>query len=184
MSKKPAKLLSPQQQEKWLVDHIPHRIRATLYGIPMHPPWDLPPIHVAPNERLSLRCIANGAWEGRMTALRWLIMFVGIKQDGSGCACEAALGPASDMRIDGILGGVLFPPSHPDADKLAKVWRGCSQATSHATEGSNHPPVTEPYLAEALHVVIAHLESTIYASNGRSLLKEALGRQEERILCT
>jgi hypothetical protein len=111
-----------------------------------------------------------------MTALRWLIMFIGIKQDRFGLPCEAELGPATDMRIDGIAGGMLFMPSHADARKLANVWRGCSQATSHATDGANHPPVTEPYLAEALQIVIDHLESTIYETAGRSLLKDTLGR--------
>ena len=62
-----------------------------------------------------------------MTALRWLIMFVGIKQNEAGCAVEATIKPPFDMRIDGLDGGILLTPSNSDADKLAKVWRGCSQ---------------------------------------------------------
>jgi hypothetical protein len=176
MSKRPPAVLPRDRQVRWLAEHIPHRIRATLPGLPMPPPWNLGEIHVVPQETTALRCLLNSSWEGRMTALRWLIMFVGIQQDKAGCAVEAKIKVPFDMRIDALDGGILVTPSNSDADKLAKVWRGCSQATSHATDGSGHPPVDEQHLAEALGIVIRHLESTVYRVARRSLLMETLGR--------
>ena len=51
---------------------------------------------------------------------------------------------------------------------------GLSQATSHPTEGTNHPDVREPRLAAALTIIIGHLQRTVYDYCGRSLLHDAL----------
>ena len=108
-----------------------------------------------------------------MTAMRWLIMFVGVSGE-IGVPMMAQLRLITDVRIDRLDGGVPFDLSSPEASVLEKVWRGCSQATSHPTQDTNHPDVTVKPLAKALHIVIAHLERTIYAAKARSLLNDTL----------
>jgi len=100
-------------------------------------------------------------------------MFVGI-QERNGVAVEATLRLTTDMRIDAISGGVLMDTNAPEALILARVWKGCSQATSHPTQDTNHPDVSEEPLAEALHIIIYHLEKTIYAANGRNLFNSTI----------
>ena len=108
-----------------------------------------------------------------MTAMRWLIMFVGVSGVRHAPA-EAKMRLPTDMRIDRLDGGVLFDLSIPEASVLEKVWRGCSQATSHPTQDTNHPDVSPRSLSVALQIVISHLERTIYAAKGRSLLNDTL----------
>jgi hypothetical protein len=78
------------------------------------------------------------------------------------------------MRIDRILGGDLIKPSSPEALTLAPVWKGCSQASSHATTDTNHPDIREPVLAQALQIVVDHLQSTIYDRAGLKLVNEVM----------
>lgn len=168
--------LPPEKQERWLIEHIPHRIRAVLPGLPMHAPWNLMRkklVLETIDDQIAFRCTGNSVWEGRMTAMRWLILFVGIQEEG-GFAIEARLRKPTDMRIDAIRGGLVLTPSRPEAQKLALIWKGCSQATSHPTQDTNHPDVSERPLAEALEIVIEHLQTTIYSANRRSLLQDTL----------
>ena len=173
----------PEVQHRWLIEHLPHRIRGILVGIPMRAPWILPPVPIAgmdSHQVISLWCLGNSNWEGRLTAMRWLIMFLGISGNAStqtkGVPARPELRPnGHDARIDMLDGGVLFPLQGNDAETLALVWKGCTKATSHPTEGSGHPDVTEKPLAAALHIVIAHLEGTIYAEKNRSLFEDTLG---------
>jgi hypothetical protein len=109
-----------------------------------------------------------------MTAIRWLIMLVGIT-DFDGKATTAEFRYSTDVRIDLISGGKVLDKNTTEAQKLALIWRGCSQATSHPTTGTNHPDVEAPKLAEALVIIIEHLQSTIYSANNLSLLTETLG---------
>jgi len=109
-------------------------------------------------------------------------MFVGIKAPKThwrtfvgNYAVESPLVGPSDVRIDRLDGGILFPTGHLDAMKLGLVWRGCSQATSHPTQDSDHPPIGDDKIAEALEIVIAHLETTIYAHAQADLRKLTLG---------
>jgi hypothetical protein len=169
-------LLPPDKQLRWLIEHIPHRIRAVLPGLPMSVPWLLTSQKLVLEndaDRIAMRCSGNSAWEGRMTAMRWLIMFVGIQEE-NGVATETRLRKSTDVRIDFIKGGVTVTLSRPEALKMARVWRGCSQATSHPTQDTNHPDVREKSLAEALGIVIDHLQRTIYSANGRSVLRDTL----------
>ena len=108
-----------------------------------------------------------------MTAMRWLILFVGVAGKDK-VPVRAQLRLPTDMRIDRLDGGVPFDLSFPEALVLEKIWRGCSQATSHPTQDTNHPDVTVGPLAEALHIVIDHLQRTVYAAKGRSLLTDTL----------
>jgi len=56
----------------------------------------------------------------------------------------------------------------PAAADLASVWKGCSQASSHATSGA-HPDVRESGLANALAIVLEHMQNTIYQKAGKNL---------------
>jgi len=107
-----------------------------------------------------------------MAATRWLIEFVGIQRDdGNGrakeCKKRERKGTTKDVRIYDLDGGRRFEPSDPNAQLLADVWKGCSQASSHATNEYNHPPVTEKELSAALTIILEHLQDTVYNQAGK-----------------
>lgn len=171
----PARMLGPAEQNEWLVKHIPHRIRAVAAGIQMQPPWYVPiPKFEEKSDPAALHCVWAAIHEGRLAAIRWLIEFLGISEQ-NGTAVKAQLRGLHDVRIDSIAGGKLFPRGQPNAVKLAKIWKGCSQASSHATSGSCHPDVNDEKLAEALAVIIEHLERTIYAGSPVNLREKTFG---------
>jgi hypothetical protein len=165
-------LISDGERSEWLTRHISDRVRACLYGLPMEAPWRLDPVgvsHISPE----IGCLLVGVHEGRMTALRWLILFVGLKGEESWRPAVEEVARETDMRID-RLGGSLFPVGRSEAQILARTWIGCSQATSHPTLGTNHPSVEPPALAEALAIVIEHLQRELYAPNNRDLFADVM----------
>jgi hypothetical protein len=116
-------------------------------------------------------CATDSIWEGRLAATRWLIEFVGVKrnQTGQSVVCKKKPG-AKDVRIADLDGGRLFDLSDPNAQLLADVWRGWSQASSHATNAYNHPAVCDQKeLPDALIVVLDHLQDTIYSHAGKKV---------------
>src|SRR5262245_23338360 len=131
--------LPVEEQDHWLTEHIPHRILATVGGLPMSAPWSQAANAGAQvSSQLARRVNGFCMWEGRLTAMRWLIGFVGIS--GTGCYFDAAtgkhiavVGRPKPFRFDVFSsmfdGGDLFPDKGPDAEKLALVWKGCTQAT-------------------------------------------------------
>lgn len=152
--------LNQAQQESWLQKDIPHRIRAALPGLRIKGPWG---VDFSPQaDPLSNRCVGDSIWEGRLAALRWLISFVGVVER-KGKADRPNL-KKTDVTIGDIVGGVQFSLVSLDAMKLARVWKGCSQGSSHPTVSTNHPRVDEPEQADALLIVIGHLEKTIYVA--------------------
>ena len=160
-------------QHKWLVQHIPHRIRAALprESHQMPHPWTVK-MHLP--ALVPVRCIANSVHEGRHGALRWLIYFVGItEQNGKAIKTRFTTNP-TDVWIERFKTGSLFDLNSPDAVKLALVWRGCTQATGHPTEGTQHPDIREAKMNGALLIIIDHLQKTIYAAQGRSLGDDTL----------
>jgi hypothetical protein len=101
---------------------------------------------------------------------RWLIEFIGI--------CQRAEKPArpekrkeSDISVAAFDGGEgnLFELEHPDTIKLANLWKGCSQASSHPTHNSQHSPTNEAHLIPALVTIVQHLQNTIYQRAGENL---------------
>jgi hypothetical protein len=164
--------ISDSERAEWLTRHIPDRVRACLYGLPMKAPWRLPAVGVS---YLSpeVGCLLVGTHEGRMTALRWLILFIGLKGEKSLRPAVEELTRETDMRID-RLGGAVFPVGRAEAQILARAWIGCSQATSHPTLGTKHPPVDPPVLAVALAIVIEHLQREVYAPNRRDLFTDVM----------
>ncbi len=175
MAAQQPKLLDPTEQQQWLTEHIPCRIGATLPGLPMRHPWLTEAHRVLYSSQTSqfLRCcMDNAIAAGRLTAIRWLIMFVGISSDKNKRPLKALLRrQQTDMRIDRIHGGKLYDITSNEATTLALVYVGCSQAMSYPTRCADHPKVDPPELAVALSLVIAHLEQTIYAANNCDLLQ-------------
>jgi hypothetical protein len=101
--------------------------------------------------------------------MRWLIFFVGIMEKGGKAIETIYTTKATDVWIGRFDHGQMFDPKSSDAAKLALVYKGCTQATGHPTEGTNHPNITEQPLSEALQIVINHLQKTIYDAQGRNL---------------
>lgn len=122
-------------------------------------------------DKIYWRCATDSIWEGRLVATRWLIEFVGIKQDGKGnpAVCEKKKF-GKDVRIDDFDGGRLLGHSTHEGQLLANVWKGCSQASSHATNASGHPSIGDKKeLPEALEIILDHLQNTIYQKAGKNI---------------
>jgi hypothetical protein len=122
-------------------------------------------------DKIYWRCATDSIWEGRLAAIRWLIEFVGIKQDrmGNPALCEKTKF-GKDVRIDDLDGGRLLGHSTPEGRHLASVWKGCSQASSHATNAYTHSSVSDKEdLPEALKIILDHLQNTIYQKAGKSI---------------
>jgi hypothetical protein len=108
--------------------------------------------------------------------MRWLIEFVGIKEkDGRAVESIPNRSRPTDAYINAFSGGILLTSSRAEAQMLASLWKGCSQASGHATHGTQHPDVSDQRLAEALTIIITHLELTIYAKSKTSLLQSVRG---------
>jgi hypothetical protein len=161
--------MDANEQPEWLCRHIPHRLRAAIARLPLensllHVKASIDPERRTDQDEVYWRCATDSIWEGRLAATRWLIEFIGIKRDGSGKATEHKKRKWSkDVRIDDFDGGTLFDTSDPNAQLLADVWKGCSQASSHATNEYNHPALSDrKELPAALTIVLNHLQDTIY----------------------
>jgi len=164
------------EQSEWVARHIPHRVRAAVARLPMQNSLlqveaSIDPECRTERDEIYWRCATDSIWEGRMAATRWLIEFVGIKRDENGGPTECKKKKGSkDVRIDDLDGGKLFDPSNPDAQLLADVWKGCSQASSHATNEYNHPRVGDrKELPAALAIILNHLQDTIYEQAGKKV---------------
>lgn len=167
-------LEDPTKQADWLNQHIPHRIRAALGGTELLE-YILYQLPLTAEEKNSKRdfCRDMAMWEGRHAAVRWMIDFVGINSDKEGkpkpTARRLGKGRKYDVDINDLPGGVYFDLTSSEALVLSKIWQGCSQATSHPTEGSNHPNIEEPQLRTAIDILIRHLKKTIYADQSKPL---------------
>jgi hypothetical protein len=159
-------VVNQREQSEWMTTHIPHRVRAAIARLPMEQSLLRVTATIDPElrtdaDKIYWRCSTDSIWEGRLAATRWLIEFVGIKQDRSGNPACTKKGK-HDVRINDFDGGALLDPSTANGGRLADVWKGCTQASSHATNAYNHPQVNETVLAEALKTVLDHLQDTIY----------------------
>ena len=166
-------------QHRWITEHIPHRVRAACARLP-HLEQSLlrvkafidPSELKTEEEQIYWRCATDAIWEGRLAVIRWLIEFVGVKQDNNGNPSEKKKGEknVNDVLINDFDGGSKLDLSTAEAKFLANVWKGCSQASSHATDGSNHPPVSDQEeLPQALTIIVDHLQNTIYGKANKNL---------------
>jgi hypothetical protein len=159
--------LPASEQNQWLKQHITHRIRAVLPGIRyMAAPWD---IHLPLLTDVRLRCLGNSVHEGRHSAMRWLIFFVGLMEQGGVAIPTKYRTDETDVWIERFEGGVLFDHTTPEAQELAQIYRGCTQATGHPTRDTNHPDIAEPRLSLAMRLILPHLQRTIYNAKGLDL---------------
>jgi hypothetical protein len=169
------KLSDPVVQADWLSQHIPHRLRAALAQTTLLESMLAAQISdERERAKAAAFCLEMAAWEGRHAATRWLIEFVGINanQAGNPIASPKRRGKTNhkhDVDVTDLPGGTYFDLADPDAVVLGAVWKGCSQATSHATSGSNHPSIARDRISEAVTIVVKHLQSTAYASAGQSV---------------
>jgi hypothetical protein len=161
-------------QNQWLAQHIPHRLSACLAELPLQS--ELFMLEVADDPlRLKIRAayFDRAVWEGRMVAMRWLIDFVGIAANREGKPRRPTRYGDADVSI-GDIEGQKIELSSPEAATLARVWLGCSQASSHPTQDSNHPPVDPMTLNNALRIIVNHLQRTIYSGTPGKLVVETL----------
>ena len=184
-------LADPRVENEWLYQHIPHRIRASLALTPrLGKILDATGLYSELKANAWRDCAAMGAWEGRLAATRWLIEFIGIVFDEATKLPksheqlrkqkirdrEKKLAGQFDVDIEDLPGGEYFPitEKQDDAAFLAATWKGCSQATSHATSGSNHPLVSLSELERAQVLISEHLNRTIYSPKGTDCLAHSL----------
>jgi hypothetical protein len=160
--------MDQNEQAEWLTKHVPHRVRAATARINMKSSLLRAEAFIDPalrtdEDRIYWRCATDSIWEGRLAATRWLIGFVGIQQDKNGNPVACPGRRKDDVRIDDFAGGYLLDPATANGRYLADVWKGCTLASSHATNAYNHPSVDDrAVLPEALKIILDHLQSTIY----------------------
>lgn len=106
--------------------------------------------------------------------MRWLIMFVGISER-NGTPVRYKVSRPTHVVIEQFDGGVAILLNTGEAQALAQVWLGCSQATSPPTQGTNHPDIGEKALANAFQIIVSHLQKTIYDHARMDLAKVTLG---------
>jgi hypothetical protein len=179
--------LPPKTQRTLLLQDIPHRICASLTWLKtMDGDWAMPPDPEWKNkdkDKFHIYCVGRSVDEGRKAAMRWLIEFVGIAKDNK---TKRPKKPAplrghedEQVLIERLDHGKLFDIHCGDAIILAEVWKGCTQASMHATTNTGHPLVEPKNLAEALKIIIAYLENNLYTPNGFTLW-DVIQDQEDR----
>ena len=156
------------EQNEWLTEHLPHRLRACLPFLTFQE--ELMPQAADEKARQNIRgCfLVTAALEGRMVALRWLIEFVGIRER-KGKPARPRLGNTG-VSILCIEGGRQIEIPSPEADTLAKVWKACSQASGHPTRDTNHLPLTNAVIEEALRIIVGHLKQSVYSADPDKLV--------------
>jgi hypothetical protein len=175
-------LMDQHEQSKWITTHIPHRVRAAIARLDMENSLLrvntlINPALPTDEDRIYWRCSTDSIWEGRLAATRWLIEFVGIQQNKKGNPIACPGKRKDDVRVTDF-GGRLLDPSTPDGRRLADLWKGCTQASSHATNADPpHPSVDDQtVLREALKVILDHLQDTIYDKASKKLRDYVLER--------
>jgi hypothetical protein len=166
-----ANLDGPEIQ-KWLHQHIPHRLGGALAGCQsISGDWKMPPIPAMSGHPYHVWCLCRAIDEGQRVTMRWLIELVGISgtDPKTGLPNRPTLRPGT-VTLE-LLGGTSFDLKKDKAKVLSRVWKGCSQATGHPTTNTNHWPIGDQELATALLLVIDHLQSTLYAPNGLKLFE-------------
>ncbi len=129
-------------------------------------------------DKFHIWCICRSVDEGRLAAMRWLIEFVGIVRSESSklAVPKTPHSNGFDVMITDCSGGMAFNPKSSDAQKLADLWKGCSQASMHATGDTGHPDVSPPKIAEVLEIVLSHLDAHLYQPNGLKLIEIVRGK--------
>ncbi|HEY5991426.1 MAG TPA: hypothetical protein VIU10_02510 [Candidatus Udaeobacter sp.] len=170
--------MNATEQNEWLAEHIPHRFRACIACLPFQE--ECMPQSADEGTRQIIRdlLVRTAAFEGRLVAMRWLIEFVGVgERNKAGKVCRPRRKP-NDVSIEMIEGGKEIDLDSNDAEILANVRKGCTQASAHPTRDTNHPRVNAPELDEALRIIVKHLNHTVYSGRPRDLLTETFSREQ------
>jgi hypothetical protein len=154
---------SLKDRADWLHHHIPYRIRAGLAGLSFASEFLPERADAALRTRFAEAWLQSAAYEGWMAAIRWLIDFVGVR-DQQGKPARPHRWGDHDVSITSLPGGPEIDLDSNEAEILRKVWKGCSQASSHATRDSKHFPVDAKALEEALRIIVSHLDMTVYSA--------------------
>jgi hypothetical protein len=178
--------LSPDERKSWLSEHIPNRVAAAWIWLPsLKGDWEWKPHKDFSDgaDRNQIWCIGRAAEHGQKAAIRWLIEFVGICLDkngqpvrpkqfdsGTDVSIQDFVDDGSDLRI------VLdVADKSSKAWILANVWKGCSQSCVHSTYRTNHPRADPPQLADALLIIVTHLQDKLYgATSLNQIIKKKL----------
>lgn len=174
--------MDQQEQNEWISRHIPHRVRAAIARLRMENSLLgvtalINPTPQTEEQEVYWRCATDSIWEGRLAATRWLIEFVGISRGRRNGDPVRPNMVDKDVRIDHFEGGCMIDLSSENARILADLWKGCTLASSHATNAYNHPSVCDrTVLPGALKIILDHLQETIYDKAGMKLRKLVLGR--------
>jgi hypothetical protein len=166
--------LTSQDIQDWLYrstptkpgSHLPHRIRvlwANLASLDQRLHSAPEPTPTTPEQITRRRCETDAIWEGRISALRWLIEFIRVKPSTWPDSCSA----------EDFADYAPFP-SGSDAAYLADLWTSCTKATSHSTHNSGHTPLDNAAFDRGRELICAHLNATIYKNTGTSVEEEAL----------
>ena len=106
--------------------------------------------------------------------MRWLIEFVGVTLSRK---TDEPVPTQPDVNCKSVtiaqVGGSMFDTTtkRQDARTLAKIWQACTQASLHPTADTNHASLEEHDVANALRIVIDHLETALYKPKGLDLRK-------------
>jgi hypothetical protein len=140
--------------------------------------WGVPRSPDVPNRNFDVWCVDRSVDEGRKAAMRWLIEFVGVVANDKGDPVPVRPHPNGKSVTIEQVGGRMFDTKSQGARNLAEIWQACTQASSHPTADTNHPPVAPQDLATALAIVIAHLENTLYKPDDRDFWKIVRDQEE------
>src|SRR5258708_1253885 len=105
--------MNPSDQEQWLVQHIPHRLRVCLAYSDLQEKLMPDTADQETRKKIGWHCVLTAAFEGRMAAIRWLIEFVGIR-DRKGKP-DRPNRHSTDVSITSIKGGQEIDLSSPEA---------------------------------------------------------------------
>ena len=178
---RPSKLKSAEQ-DVFLLQHIPHRLCAVSTWLKLPGKWVMPQEPFLPNNHFYVWCIGRSVDEGRYAAMRWLTEFVGVKmawKGRRGVRPKPTDKPHQMVTIQRFNGGRFFPLGTRHSALLARIWKGCTQASVHPTRDTNHPDVSEQTLAKGLELIVNHLEAHLYRPNDLYLWN-VLRTQEQR----
>jgi len=170
--------LDDTEKEAWLMQHVPHRVCAALAWLPMTE-WGVSRPTDLPTRDFRVWCVDRSVEEGRKAAMRWLIEFIGITPGKNDEPIPTEPHTNGKSVTIAQVGGSMFDTKREEARKLAKISRACAQASMHPTAATNHHPLKEHDVVDALCIVIDHLETALYGPRGRDLRK--IVREQEEL---
>jgi hypothetical protein len=178
--------LSSAERTDFLNQHLPNRVAAAWIWLPNIAgewEWKLRRDFAENADNNQVWCIGRAAEHGQKAAMRWLIEFVGIRlnpqempdrpiRHKTDVSIQSFVDDGSDLQI------VLDTTDNSSkAWILARVWDGCTKSCVHSTFNTNHHRADPPQLAEALTIIVEHLQEKLYKSGGGKRLNKIVREQ-------